>query len=414
MGSVIGAYGDRQIQVYTDGGIITLIRDLGPATLTMPRIMPGMVDLHVHSRQPGGDGKEDWPHLFQAAMRGGVTTVVTMPNTSPPIASLEVLEQARKLAGDSPLRPLFWFGVTPDNLDQMDQAVQEPDVVGLKLYTGSTTNALVVSDPVVQEQALRLAARRHLPVAAHCVDDAVVGRNLELLGHDADFADHPIIRDVESQLAPVKRILQLAKRTGCEVLFCHVSTLAAAEAIRQYQRSGGLAWIEFCPHYLFLDSSLLRTTEAWRFKMNPALRSRSETEQLWQFFLADQADTIGSDHAPHTIAEKTSGSYADCPSGVPGLQTTLPLLNDRVWRGELSQRLLVEYTSARPAQIIGLSNKGRIARGAAADLVLVDPTQQTVLEDEAMFYQCGWTPYKGRILRGRIVSTILGGSHYDV
>jgi len=391
-------------------GRIAGIDELGPAKPDSPVAIPGMIDLHVHSRQPGGNHKEDWDHLWKAAVKGGVTTIVTMPNTSPPIVDLETLQLARELASSSLIKPLFWFGATAkDNSSAIKLACQEKDVVGIKMFMGSSTEAMTIEKPEDQLRVLRLGAKLRVPVAIHAETEARIQANLAALKDKPTVANHSKIRDTRAEVTAVKQALDLAKRAGCQVYFLHISTPEAAELIIRAQANGQLVWFEVTSHHLFLDDDFLQGEQGGFYKMNPPLRNFEQVAGLLEIFSNDQADTVGSDHAPHTREEKVGRDYAGTPSGVPGIETSLPLLINQVLLSQLSWECLVQYTSTRPAEILNLRRKGQIAIGSDADLVVIDPGGETRITNQNIASKCGWTPFDGLTTRGRIVSTIVGG-----
>lgn len=406
---------DRLIRIFIDQGRIYRIEDLGPGSPKALHVIPGMIDLHVHSRQPGGDCKEDWEHLYQAAIMGGVTTVVTMPNTAPAITNMETLQVARDLAKNSPLQPRFWFGATADNFEDMQEALRQPDVVGLKMFMGSSTGDLLIDTASRQLAVLQLAAKNRAVVAVHAEDEHIIQTQLKASHKNLCSKRHHLIRPPAAEAEAVNSILHLSKEAGCELYICHVSLASTAKHIVGRQAKGQLVWIEVTPHHLFLDQHSLETDRAPFFQMNPPLRHPNNRERLLKLFLDDKLDTVGSDHAPHTVAEKQSNDYQKIPSGIPGLQTSLPLLVDLVVNGRLSWQRLVDYTSRRPAEIAGFANKGKIEVGADADFVIINPNLPTEITNQSMAYKCGWTPFAGKTTQGRIVATMLAGEfHYDI
>ncbi len=401
-------YQGRTVNIVIEEGLIAEIEDLGPARSDLLRVIPGMIDLHVHSRQPGGDQKEDWDHLWRAAVKGGVTTIVTMPNPKPEITTIDTLVLARQLAVKSLIKPLFWFGATPNNSDQIRLAAKEPDVVGIKMFMGSSTGDLLVSKREDQRLIFQLGYELNLPVATHSEDEEMIKRNLAAFSKPT-VQDHHLIRSAEAEIKAVKQALRLASEAKCQLHICHVSTPGSVKLIYAARKAGQKVSLEVAPHHLLLDCRSLKGSRGGFFKMNPPLRSPEEREKLYLQFCLGLADTVGSDHAPHTKEEKSQSNYKDIPSGVPGVETMLPLLIEWAILSENWERLVAvsSFNASRILKILG--DRGSIAVGKRADLVLIDPQGETKITNETVASKCGWSPFAGQKLRGKIRATIVGG-----
>lgn len=373
-------------------------------------VIPGVIDPHVHFRMPGGAHKEDWETGSVAALRGGVTMVFDMPNTSPPLTTIARLEEKRKIVGiNQRVQARFWFGATPDNFTEIVAASREPDVVGVKVFMGSTTGDLLV----IKEEDLRrifsACAENNLIVGVHPEDEMLMRTKRTSLGREPRITDHCRIRDTNVETSAVQRALYLAQQTGCRLYLCHLSTPESIELAIRAKEKGLPVFIEVSPHHITLDEERLRAVEGAYFKMNPPLRTLKQVERLRKYVCDGSVDTIGSDHAPHTQEEKQSARYDDIPSGVPGVETLLPILLNLLSKGELTIERLVNLTSSNAAKIFGLKLKGKIEAGYDADLVLIDLNQETILRNSEVMTKCGWTPYDGMKIKGAVKQVIVGG-----
>jgi dihydroorotase (multifunctional complex type) len=355
-------------------------------------VFPGLVDVHVHLREPGGEAKEDLTSGTRAALAGGVTTVLAMPNTSPPItdrASLAavIAEGSRKAVCDFG----FFLGATPDNAVEAAKAI---DAVGLKMYMGSSTGSLLVDEFGDQYTHFKTYPAEW-PLAVHAEDEIAVGW----------FARQGQRRPPLCAALETARALVMAEHLHRRLHICHLSTLQELEMVRDAKKRGVAVTCEVAPHHLFLANNA-----EWRLgplaKMNPPLRPQNDRDALW-----DQLawiDAIASDHAPHTMQEKQIG-MVDAPAGVPGLETTLPLMLTAASEGRLMLSDVVRLTSNRPAKIFGLARKGEIAPGYDADLVFVNPEARWTVKDGSLQTKCGWSPFAGWQMKGRVEQVYVRG-----
>jgi dihydroorotase (multifunctional complex type) len=352
-------------------------------------VFPGLIDPHVHLREPGGEHKEDFTTGTRAALAGGFTTVLAMPNTDPPLTNRETLAQARALAASKAVCDVgFFVGATADNAEQ---AAELDDAVGLKLYMGSSTGSLLVADLAGQ-----MAHFERYPgvIAVHAEDEEAV----------AHFAARGQRRPPICAALAVSRALALAERCGTRLHVCHVTTAHELALIRDAKARGVSVTCEVTPHHLFLtvdDEARLGSLG----QMNPPLRSQENTEALWENF--DVIDCLATDHAPHTLEEKRGPTP---PSGVPGLETALPLLLTAVHEGRtLGLGDIAVLMAEGPARIFDLAHKGRIAPGYDADLTLVDADAEWIVGERPLQTRCGWSPFEGRRVRGRVERVFLRG-----
>ncbi|MBN2492713.1 MAG: dihydroorotase [Planctomycetes bacterium] len=362
-------------------------------------LLPGVIDDHVHFREPGATHKEDLRTGSLACAKGGVTTFLEMPNTVPPTTDRRRLaEKLARAAACCAVNYGFFLGATPGNLGELQAAERTP---GIKVFLGASTGDLLVDDAEAQE---RIFAGTTLPIAAHCEDEATIRANAARLGGGRVVADHSRIRDHEAARRATRRAVELAHRHRRRLHVLHVSTAAELEVLRDHRR---LVTAEVCPHHLFFstaDYARLGT----RGQMNPSLKEREDTEALWAALAAGAIQVVATDHAPHTLAEKAR-PYPESPSGVPAVENALALMLDAVRRGRLTLRQLVERMCDAPARVWDLAGKGRIAAGYDADLVAVDLEREHTLRDAEQVTRCGWTPWDGVTLVGLPVRTWVMG-----
>ncbi|HLF28844.1 MAG TPA: dihydroorotase family protein [Anaerolineae bacterium] len=353
-------------------------------------ILPGLIDAHVHLREPGDEHKEDFFSGTQAALAGGVTTVLGMPNTQPPITDATLLAHALTLAAQKAVcdHGLF-LGATHDNVTT---AFKVKEAIGLKLYMGSSTGSLMVSDFAGQYTHFKAYPPERV-LALHAEDEPAV-QFFARLGQRRP----PLCAELA-----VQRALAMAAELKRRIHICHLSTARELELVKEAKKRGVKVTCEVSPHHLFLSSEVEQHLGPLG-QMNPPLRSEKDTEALWKDMAA--IDLIATDHAPHTLQEKQGESP---PSGVPGLETLLPLLLTAVHQKQMSYGELVRLSSAGPARVFGLVDKGRIDEGAHADLVIIDPAVQWKIDGTKSFTRCGWTPFEGWQVRGKIEKVYLRG-----
>ncbi len=377
-----------------DGKITAINNSSGGETLdaTGRIILPGLIDIHVHLREPGMTQKEDVKSGTQAAAAGGVTTVFEMPNTKPATTTLKFLHDKRELYKEkSVVNYGLYMGATANNLKEATSARNIP---GIKLYMGSTTGDLVVTDKKKIAEFFNSGKK----IVIHAEDETLMKKNMEKYKSETNPFIHAKIRDNEVAAAAVGEALML----GGNIHVTHSSTAAEMKMIK----AKGIT-CDVTPHHLFLNNEELKKQGNFA-KMNPPLRSKEDAVALWTAIAGGTVSCIATDHAPHTVEEKEAG-YWQAPSGVPGLETMLPLLLDAVNKKRLTLQKMVELTSANPANIFGMKNKGRIAVGYDADLVIVDMDKVKEIKNEELFTKCKWSPFNGWKLKGCIETTIVNG-----
>jgi len=365
-------------------------------------VLPGVMDPQVHFREPGGEHKEDLASGTAAAALGGVTAVFEMPNTSPPTTSAAALEdKLARARGRAWVDHAFYVGATEENVDRLPVLERLPGCAGVKVFMGSSTGNLLVATDAGVEAVLRSVGRR---AAFHCEDEERLRERMDLRV-PGDPSSHPVWRDVECALRATRRLLAIARRLGKRVHVLHVTTREEMALLADHK---DIATVEVPPQHLTLAAPECYERLGAYAQMNPPIRDAEHREGLWKALREGVVDVLGSDHAPHTREEKEAG-YPRTPSGMPGVQTLLPVMLDHVHRGRLSLEHLVDLTSAGVARVFGVARKGRLAVGYDADLTLVDLDASRVIEDSWIASKAGWTPFAGMQVTGWPVATIVRG-----
>jgi dihydroorotase len=367
-------------------------------------ILPGLIDPHVHFRVPGAEYKEDWESGSKAAVAGGITSVCDMPNNDPPTVSVKALDEKRKLiSGRSYVNYGLYIGYDGGNIDEVIKAKNVP---GVKVYVADSTGKMGVDKGALET----LFEKSNRLIVAHAEDEACIEKNseeflAEFEGREVDPAVHSKIRSLEAALEAVKYVCELAKEHSVRLHIAHVSTEEEVEVISEYKKYG--VTCEVTPHHLHLTEDDYEISRNF-IKSNPPVRSRSDVFALWKFLKMGVIDIIDTDHAPHTVEEK-EGAYLEVPSGIPGVETLLPLFLNTVNNEGLSISELVTFCCERPAEIFKISGKGFIKERFDADLVVVDMDIEKEVRREELFTKAGWSPYEGLNLMGWPVMTFVGG-----
>jgi dihydroorotase len=362
-------------------------------------LLPGVVDDQVHFRDPGLTHKEDLATGSRACAKGGVTTFLEMPNTVPNTVTVERLHEKLALAAEKCLVNYgFYIGATPDNIAELQKAERTP---GIKIFIGSSTGDLLVDE----QQALeRIFAESTLPICAHCEDETTVRANRARFEGTTDVADHSRIRDHRAAIIATRRAIDLATRHKHRFHVLHVSTGDEAELLAQHNP---YITAEACPHHLLFstdDYARLGTL----VQMNPSLKTKADSERLWQALRAGDIQVIATDHAPHTLDEKQA-PYPQSPSGLPAVENSLALMLDQAQRGRCTLEQVAHWMCDAPARVWDVVDKGRIAVGYDADLVLVDLNKTDTVRNADQVAKSGWSPWHGVELTGWPVATWVGG-----
>lgn len=408
-GAVVTPAGLRQADVAVADGRIADLGTIDPGRAaevldaTGLTVLPGVIDSQVHFREPGATHKEDLESGTRAAALGGVTSIFEMPNTKPPTTDAAALQdKLDRSAGRAWTDHAFFVGGTAENAGQVAELEHLPGCAGIKVFMGSSTGSLLVDADEPLASIARSVRRRF---AVHAEDEARLRERRELVAGGAEVAQHPVWRDPEAALRATRRITELCRRHGARVQVLHIST---AEEMAVLQACKDVATVEVTPQHLTLTAPECYAEWGTHAQMNPPIRDAAHQAALWRALDRGVVDVIGSDHAPHAKTEK-DGTYPDTPSGIPGVQTLLPLMLDHVAQGRLSLERLVDLVAAGPARVYNVACKGRIAAGFDADLALVDLNAEREITPEWLASKAGFSPFLGRRVRGWPVATVLRG-----
>jgi dihydroorotase len=399
--------GPAELDVGVSGGRIVAIGDVGDAGETIDctglDVLPGVIDSQVHFREPGLEAKEDLESGSRAAVLGGVTAVFEMPNTKPNTDSAEAVADKLARARDRMwCDHAFYVGATSANAPELKELERLPGTAGVKIFMGASTGDLLVAEDSELARVLASGKRR---VAIHAEDEARMNARLEERV-PGDPASHPVWRDDESALLATQRILRLAREARRRIHVLHVTTPAELELLGRHK---DIATCEVTPQHLTLAGEDAYPRLGTYAQMNPPIRSGAHRDGLWRWLNQGVPDVIGSDHAPHTREEKAK-EYPASPSGMPGVQTLLPLMLNHVAEGRLTLQRLIDMTSAGPQRVFGIAGKGRIAVGYDADFTIVDLKARWTVEESWLASRCGWSPFTGMALTGKPLGTIVRGN----
>jgi len=371
--------------------------------LTGLHVLPGVIDSQVHFREPGLEHKEDLESGTRAAVTGGVTAIFEMPNTNPatdtPEALAEKLARAKSRAWCD---HAFFLGATATNAERLGEWEGLPGCAGVKIFMGSSTGSLLVEDDAALRRVLAGGRRR---VAVHSEDESRLRERKAIAEERADPAAHPDWRDAETAIRATRRLLALVAETGRRVHVLHITT---AQEMELLAGARDRVTVEVTPQHLTLAAPECYEVLGSYAQMNPPIREAAHRAALWRAVREGVVDVIGSDHAPHTREEKTR-PYPASPSGMPGVQTLVPVMLAHVAAGHLSLERFVDLTSAGPARIYNIAGKGRIARGYDADFTVVDLSAERTIENGWIASTCGWTPYHGMPVKGWPMMTVIRG-----
>lgn len=372
-------------------------------------LIPGAIDDQVHFRQPGLTHKADIKSESRAAVAGGVTSFIEMPNTKPQTTTVEKLEEKFAMAAESAYANYsFMFGGTNDNLEEIKK-VNTKTVAGLKLFLGSSTGNMLVDDPDVLET---IFSSTNLVISVHCEDEATIRKNTELFtekyGEDIPMSAHPLIRSEEACYLSSSTAIELAKKTGARLHVFHLSTGKETHLFRNdIPLKDKKITAEVCIHHLWFSDEDYEKKGS-HIKWNPAVKKASDREQLWEALLDGRIDVIATDHAPHTKEEK-QGKYKEAPSGGPLVQHAIVAMFDKFHEGKITVEKIVEKMAHNPAILFDVEKRGYIKEGFYADLVLVDPEHPWTVTEDNLLYKCGWSPFTGHTFKSKITHTFING-----
>ena len=407
-GTVHTPGGAESVDVGVRGGRIVAIGaglgDAGEAIdCTGLDVLPGCIDSQVHFREPGLEHKEDLESGSRAAVLGGITAVFEMPNTNPNTDSNDrVHDKLTRAHHRMWCDHAFYVGATADNAEQLKELERIPGTAGVKIFMGASTGSLLVDDDGALARVLASGYRR---VAIHAEDEARMNARKDLRV-EGDPSSHPVWRDDESAMIATKRIIALARAANRRIHILHVTTPAELEYIASNK---DIATCEVTPQHLTLAAEEAYPALGTYAQMNPPIRSGAHRDGLWRWLNQGVPDVLGSDHAPHTKEEKAK-TYPGSPSGMPGVQTLVPLLLNHVAEGRTTLQRFIELTSAGPQRVFGLVGKGRIALGYDADFTVVDLKKRWTVGTDWLASRCDWSPFEGMDLTGKAVGTIVRGN----
>lgn len=365
-------------------------------------ILPGVIDTQVHFREPGAVHKEDLETGSRSAVLGGVTAVFEMPNTDPLTISAETLaDKVRRGHHRMHCDFAFFVGGTHENVADLPELERLPGAAGIKVFMGSSTGRLLVGDDAGLRTILKVIRRR---ASFHAEDEPRLTerKNLRVEG---DPSSHPVWRDEIAALKATTRLVTIARETGARVHVLHIST---AEEMKFLADNRDVASVEVTPQHLTLAAPECYQRLGTLAQMNPPLRDARHRETLWWGVANGIADALGSDHAPHTREEKAK-PYPASPSGMPGVQTLVPVMLDHVNAGRLSLERFIDLSSTAPARLFNIAGKGKIVEGNDADFTIVDLKRQETIRNSWIGSRCGWTPFDGMKVTGWPVGTIIRG-----
>lgn len=372
-------------------------------------LLPGAIDDQVHFREPGLTHKATIATESRAAIAGGITSFIEMPNTNPQTTTIEKLEEKFGIAAKTSFANYsFMFGGTNDNLEEILR-VDPKSCAGLKLFLGSSTGNMLVDDEKVLEN---IFSRTGLLISAHCEDETTIKKNLEkykaTYGDDIPIKYHPAIRSEEACYLSSSRAVALAEKTGARLHVFHLSTAKETGLFRNdIPLKEKKITAEVCVHHLwFCDDDY--ENKGTFIKWNPAVKTPADRKGLWQALLDDRIDVIATDHAPHTLEEKQN-NYANAPSGGPLVQHAMTAMLEAFHKGKISLEKVVEKMCHNPAVLFQVKKRGYIREGYFADLVLADINNPNTVTRENLLYKCGWSPFEGTTFQSKITHTFVNG-----
>jgi dihydroorotase len=373
-------------------------------------LIPGFIDDQVHFREPGLTHKANIATESRAAVAGGITTFIEMPNTVPQATTQDLLEDKFKIAAnDSYANYSFMFGGTNDNLEELLKT-DPKKVAGIKLFLGSSTGNMLVDNEAVLE---KIFSSTKMIISVHCEDEVTIRKNTQEFkdkyGDDIPVKYHPIIRSEEACYLSSSKAITLAKKTGARLHIFHVSTAKETELFRNdIPLEEKQITAEVCVHHLWFSDKDYEE-KGTHIKWNPAVKTEKDRLGLWEALLDDRIDVLATDHAPHTLEEKTN-VYTKAPSGGPLVQHAVTAILEKVKEGVISIEKAVEKMSHNPAKLFQIEKRGFIKEGYFADLVLIDTNKPQTVSKDNILYKCGWSPFEGTTFSSTITQTFINGN----
>ena len=366
-------------------------------------VLPGLIDPHVHLRDPGDASIESIPTGTKAAVLGGLTAVFDMPNTNPSITNAERLAWKQGYVEQAAWCDMgLYVGGTKTNIAELAELEAGAGVCGIKIFAGSSTGDLMVEDDEHLERVMRAGQRR---ISYHSEDEYRLQERKPMFKSGDPYSHHMVWRDEECAFLGTRRLMALATRTGRPAHILHVSTAQELDYLKDYR---DIATVEVLVNHLTQSAPEVYDNLKGFGVMNPPIRGPEHMEAAWRAVRDGTVDTVGSDHAPHPRAAKLK-PWPDCPAGLTGVQTLVPVMLNHVNAGRLSLMRMVDLLCAGPARVYGAVGKGRLAAGYDADFTLVDMRRQRTIEDSWIVTPCGWTPFAGMRITGWPIATIIRG-----
>jgi dihydroorotase len=367
-------------------------------------VLPGVIDTQVHFREPGNEHKEDLETGTRAAALGGVTAVFEMPNTAPPTTTVSALQdKLARAKGRTHVDHAFYAGATHENVEQLPELERTPGCCGIKTFMGSSTGTLLVGDDDGLDRVVKNLTRRG---AFHAEDEDRLNERKKL-AREGDWTSHPEVRDSKTALLATARLVDAARRHGKRVHVLHVSS---KEEMAFLSTAKDVATVETLPQFLTFKAPEIYERLKGFAQMNPPIRYATDQFALWSIGIeGGVVDVLGTDHAPHTREEKAQ-PYPKSPSGMPGVQTLVPVMLTHVNEGRLTLQRFVDLTSHGPNRVFGIAMKGRIALGYDADFTIVDMKARRTIRSQDQATRAGWTPFDGFDAQGWPMATIIRGN----
>jgi len=365
-------------------------------------VLPGCIDTQVHFREPGSTDAEDLNSGSKAAIVGGITGVFEMPNTNPPTSNKKEFQNKLNLAKNRMYcNYAFYFGATPSNQSDLSDLKNLEGCCGVKLFAGSSTGNLLVDKEEDIEKVFESTSKI---VSVHSEDEEILNKRKKLI-EKGNILSHPIWRNEECAISSTRKIVKIAKRLNKKAHILHVTTKEEVDFLSQNK---GNITFEITPQHLTMYSPDCYNQLGSYAQMNPPIRDKPHFDRLWYAVKNNYNDTIGSDHAPH-LKEKKDREYPNSPSGMPGVQTLLPVMLNHINKGKLKLEQLVKFLCENPADIFGIKNKGYIKNNFDADLTIVDLNKEIKINNKNIESKCKWSPFNGQTFKGTPVTTIING-----
>ena len=366
-------------------------------------VLPGIIDTQTHFREPGSTDVEDLESGSRAAVLGGVTSLFEMPNTNPPTSNLVEFDKKLQLAKNRMhSNYAFYFGATPDNIEQLSKLKDVEGCCGVKLFAGSSTGKLLVDKEADIEKVISNSDR---VVSIHSEDEEILNLRKKFI-KEGDVHSHPEWRNTECAISSTRRVVKIAERYNKKIHVLHVTTKEEVDFLAMHKKN---VTFEITPQHLTLYAPDCYDKLGTYAQMNPPLRTKEHYDRLWVAIKNNIVDVLGSDHAPHSKENKNK-NYPNTPSGMPGVQTIFPVMLDHVNNGKLTLQQLIKLMCENPCKIFGIKNKGYLKEGYDADLTIADMNKEVTIKDEMIASKCGWTPFNNHKVKGFPVGTIVNGN----